>query len=322
MSGPSNEARGDAEALLTPTTTKLGSMHRNQVHRAPWPDFDAFDVARYDVELRRHAAWHWIARAQAEHGSVHQFSAVTHALTEARAPVELLGALARLLTDEVRHVELCARAAKAFYPEGDAAFFRWRTPRAPWPDAPSVDADRREESELRLRGWAARAILTACALGETLSEPMLEAIVLVATDPLPRACAEQILKDERFHGRFGFEALAVLVPTLDDTERDALQTQLSRALAGFERTTCGKVRVEDLAGRELEITAPEPGAPPNLGTLTEEEFAAIFYATLEARIFPALEPLGLDPMRAWAERGRFPAARREASAEARATTAD
>ncbi len=313
----------DARRLVAATTKKLGSMHKNQVHRDPWPDFEAFDPSRYPHELRRRAAWQWIARAQAEHGSVHQFSAVTHALCEARAPMELLGALARLITDEVRHVELCARAALAIFPEGDDDFFRWRTPRAPWPDPPRIVADEREAGELRLRGWAARAILTACALGETLSEPMLEALAVVSTDPLPRACSEQILRDERFHGRFGFEALAVLMPTLDDAETRALHLQLSRALAGFERTTCGQTRVEDLVNSEVEIVAAvDPDATPNLGTLSEREFAAIFYATLEQRIFPELEALGLDPLRAWAERGSFPAPKQrpEASAETRAAS--
>jgi hypothetical protein len=313
----------DARRIVAATTKKLASMHKNQVHRDPWPDFEAFDVARYPAALRRAAAWQWISRAQAEHGSVHQFSAVTHALTEARAPMELLGALARLITDEVRHVEVCARIALTMYPEGNDTFFQWRTPRAPWADAPRIDPNDREASELRLRGWATRAILTACALGETLSEPMLEALVVVSTDPLPRACSEQILKDERFHGRFGFEALAVLVPTLDEAEKSALQEQLGRALAGFERTTCGKTRVEDLVGHEVEIApSTDPEGHPNLGTLSEREFAAIFYATLEQRIFPELEAVGLDPMRAWAERGRFPAPaskqRPEASAETRA----
>jgi len=99
--------------------------------------------------------------------------------------------------------------------------------------------------------------------------------VVVSTDPLPRACSEQILKDERFHGRFGFEALAVLVPTLDEAEKGALQEQLGRALAGFERTTCGKTRVEDLVGHEVEIApSTDPEGHPNLGTLTQGELWA------------------------------------------------
>ena len=128
---------------------------------------------------------------------------------------------------------------------------------------------------------------------------MLDAVALVSTDPVAILCAEQILKDEQFHASFGWEALEVLWPTLDAQERASAHTRLSRALAGFERTTCGEVRIEDLAGREVVIEASED---PNLGTLTTEQFAAIFYATLEAEIFPKLRALDIDVDRAWAER--------------------
>jgi len=288
-----------ADDILGPSTKALGAMHAKQVQRAPWPDFDAFDPSAYDPKLRRHAAWHWVSRAQAEHGSVHQFSAVTHALCELRAPMETLGALARLITDEVRHVELCGRAAVAFFPEGEEldGFFEWRVPVAPWPDAPP-----RGDEEMPLRGWTTRAILTACCLGETLSRPMLDAVATVSTDPLPRACAEQILRDEQLHARFGWEALTLLWPQLDDRERDLTQTHLAKALAGFERTTCGGVTVDQLAGKQIEIATPDE---PNLGTLTHEQFAAIFFATLEQEIFPQLAAQGLDPERAWRERVRF-----------------
>lgn len=298
--------------LLAETTRSLGAMHRHQVHREPWPALEAFEASAYPEPLRRHAAWHWMARARAEHGSVLQFSAVTHTLTRARAPVELLGALARLITDEVRHVELCARTAEAFYPEAPPEYFAWRTPRAPWPDAPESD------ERLPLYAWASRAILTACCLGETLSKPMLEAVATVATDPLPRVAAEQILRDEQFHARFGWESLAVLLPELDEASRAGLQEHLAKAFAGFERTTCGKVRIEDLAGSEMEIAPGEDADEPNLGTLTERQFAMIFYATLEHEIFPALRELGLDPEAAWARRVAYPAKKgRDPAAESR-----
>ena len=291
----------EARDLLRASTSALGAMHRHQVHRDPWPDFDAFRTADFPPDLRREAAWQWTGRAQAEHGSVHQFSAVARALSELCAPIELLGAIARLITDEVRHVELCARAALAFHPDGDAKFYRWRRPRAPWPDAPVLPPDGKG-TEMQLRGWAARAIVTACCLGETLSKPMLDAVAVVSTDALPRDCANQILLDERFHASFGWEAARVLVADLDDAELATLQTQLAKSFAGFERTTCGGVTVEDLAEREIVI---EPG-DPNLGTLSYEQFAVIFFSTLEHEIFPKLRELGLDPDAAWVERMRYP----------------
>ena len=41
----------------------------------------------------------------------------------------------------------------------------------------------------------------------------------------------------------------------------------------------------------------------NLGTLNSRQYAQIFYSTLESVIFPRFIELGLDPLKAWAERG-------------------
>lgn len=284
-----------AARMLALASERLASMHRVQVHRDPWPDFASFEVARYDVALRRAAAVQWAGRARAEHGSIHQFTQLAHALSNARAPLHVLGALARLVTDEVRHAELCAEMALACWPEGaaeGASAFAWPAPVSPWPEPPtSTDAG-------PLRAWAAEAIAVACCVGETLSRPMLEAIAVVATDPLAEACARQILRDEHLHATFGWEALGWLVPQLDDDARAALHRRLSSALAGFESTTACGIPLADVAGREIAI---ERGAP-NLGTLDDLQYAMIFYATLESEIVPRFAALGLDAGRAWAER--------------------
>lgn len=287
-----------AARMVAPTTDRLARIHRQQIERDRWPDFAAFDPAAYDPALRREAARQWGARARAEHGSVHQFSAVVHALCDARVGVELLGALSRLLTDEVRHADLCARMALACHPDGlraEPALYRWPAPRAPWPAAPGPDA------RGDLLAWAASAILIACCIGETISRPMLEGVVLVTTDPVAEEVSRQILRDEHLHAAFGWDALALLLPALDEPGHARVQAAMTEALGGFEDTATGGHRIEQLAGRELVLTR---GAP-NLGTLTSEEYAIIFYATLDQEVLPALESLGLDARRAWAERPRY-----------------
>jgi hypothetical protein len=289
--------------MLGEAGDRLAAIHRGQVRRDPWPDCDAFEPATYPIELRRAAAVQWAGRARNEHGSVHQFSALTHALTEARAPLHLLGALARLITDEVRHVELCAQVALTLWPEGPALeprVFRLDVPRAPWQDAPRPDPVQGDPGAIL--SWAADVVITACCLGETLSRPMLEAIAEVATDRLPEAAARQILRDEHLHAAFGWEVAAYLLPRLDEAGRQAVEARLPGHLAAFERATCGNLRVEDLAGREVVVQPGDP-AHPNLGTLSELEYAAIFYSTIEREVFPGLVEVGLDPARAWAERG-------------------
>lgn len=284
-----------AARMLALASERLASMHRVQVHRDPWPDFAAFDVASYDVALRRAAAVQWAGRARAEHGSIHQFTQLAHALANTRAPLRVLGALARLITDEVRHAELCAEMALACWPEGrtdGAKVFAWPAPSSPWP-APPAPTD-----EAASNAWAAEAIAIACCLGETMSRPMLEAIAVVATDPVAEACARQILRDEHLHATFGWEALGWLVPQLDEPARAALHRRVASALAGFESTTACGIPLADVVGQEIAI---ERGAP-NLGTLTDLQYAMIFYATLESEIVPRFAALGLDAARAWAER--------------------
>ena len=287
------------ERMLAPAGERLGGAHRKQVHRDPWPAFERFDPAPWSVEQRRAAALQWSGRARNEHGSVQQFGQLTQVLASARVELELLGVLARMITDEVRHAELCARMALAIWPEGVAIepkLFRWPQPRTPWEDPPSPRE--RLDPEPRL-AWAAGAILTACCLGETLSKPMLEALVVVTTEPTAESVSRQILRDEHLHATFGFEALALLLPRMSEAARAGLQVQLAADFAGFERSVCGKITIADVANSEVIIERGEP----NLGVLSEQQYAVIFYSCLETEIFPKLRALGLDPDAAWRTRG-------------------
>lgn len=284
--------------MLAPAGDRLGGAHRKQVHRDPWPAFERFDPQPWPLEQRRGAAIQWAGRARNEHGSVQQFGQLTQVLASACVELELLGVLARMITDEVRHAELCARMAIALWPEGmqtEAQVFRWPQPRPPWRDPPSPREQLEPEPRL---AWATRAILTACCLGETLSKPMLEALVVVTTDPIAEAVSRQILRDEHLHATFGFEALELLWPRLAADSRAGLQTGLAHDFAGFERSVCGAITIADVAGSEVTIERGEP----NLGVLSGHQYAMIFYSCLETEIFPRLRALGLDPERAWATR--------------------
>jgi hypothetical protein len=285
--------------MLAPAGERLGGAHRKQVHRDPWPAFEQFDPEPWTLEQRRSAAIQWAGRARNEHGSVQQFGQLTQVLASACVELELLGVLARMITDEVRHAELCARMAVALWPEGmqnEAQVFRWPQPRPPWADPPSPRE--RLEVEPRLL-WAARAILTACCLGETLSKPMLEALVVLTTEPIAEAVSRQILRDEHLHATFGFEALELFWPRLGDESRARLQTALAHDFAGFEKSVCGDITIADVAGHSITIERGEP----NLGVLTGQQYAVIFYSCLETEIFPRLRALGLDPDSAWKSRG-------------------
>lgn len=284
------------KAMFTGATRSLEAISRSQLHRTPWPDWGDFDPRRYDPALRRAAAAQWSGRAVNEHSSIHQFSTVTQVVCEARLPLSMSGGLARLITDEVRHAELCGRLALTLYPEAQSvtpATLPWPAPTLPW-RSPPRGGDRRE-----LLIWIAEALLVACCFGETLSVPMLQALSTVCTEPLSAAVADQILRDEHLHARYGWESLQSLLDELGEEGRVAIQATLPENMVGFERTCCRETSLADvIAAPELTI---EPGDSdhPNLGVLTDRQYAVIFYATLEQEIFPKLDELGLDPAAAW-----------------------
>ncbi|RZO47580.1 MAG: hypothetical protein EVA89_39090 [Sandaracinaceae bacterium] len=279
------------------STARLEKICRAQIDRAPWPDFEAFDASAYPLPLRERAARQWWRRAREEYGSIHEFTQVAHALTTLRAPIGVLGALARLIGDEVRHASLCAQMAEAMLPErAPGEVYDWTPPRAPWPAPPSDAAH-------TLR-WAADAVLCSCCIGETISRPLFEALATLVTDPVPQAVVRQILRDEHLHATFGWEALGWMLGELGEGDRAWLQGRLAKRLGAFERScVVGGVTLADLAGEEAVVAPPGPDAPPNLGHLDARLYAMIFYSTLESEVLPRFAALGFDTDRAWRERG-------------------
>lgn len=275
---------------LSTTTELIERFHRTLMDRRNRPEWEAFDPSVYPDELVAHARVQWAGRAVAEYHSTAQFGQLLHRLTCIGAPIELIGAATRLAQDECRHAELCARMA-------DALGGRDRQ------DVPSRGLSLYDEGD-DLWLQIAQTILSVCCMGETLSVPMLYALEQVSTDPLAETVSRIIAADEEYHARFGWEALTWLIPRLDDAQRDTIQRSLPVLLSHFEAVCASSPELlEQLAGEDVEI---EPGDPahPNLGTLTNLQYAAIFYHTIEAEILPGLDALGFDALGAWQTRPR------------------
>ena len=270
---------------LEPTTELLGRFHRTLIDRRVEVPWSAFDASSYSPALVEHARRHWAGRAVAEYQSTAQFAQLMHRLTLIGAPVELIGAATRLITDECRHAELCAKMADLL--GGRLGY-----------DVPARGMSILDEER---DPWIAiaKTVLNVCCFGETLSIPMLEALTIVASDPTPQAIARQIASDEEYHSRYGWEVMTWLMPRLDDDQRARLKASLPPMLSHFERVCAGSPdMLEALAGQEIEIEPEDP----NLGTLTDEQYAAIFYHTLDAQILPSLEALGFEALDAWRQR--------------------
>ena len=270
---------------LDSTTEIIGRFHRKLMDRREI-DWESFDRERYDDETVDRARRDWAARATAEYYSTSQFGQLLHRLCRVGAPLEMIGASTRLATDECRHAELCARLADEL--GGRQGY-----------DVGSEEISLYDDLDDE---WLAiyLTILQVCGFGETISVPVLQAMCVVANDPIAERVSEIIAADEGYHMNFGWEALEWLTPRLDDDQRQEVRESLPRLFAGFERVCSGGAdAVEDLAGQEVVI---EEDTEPNLGSLSRAQYGAIFYDCLENEIFPRLENLGFDPMAAWKDR--------------------
>lgn len=274
---------------LEPTTELLGRFHRTLMDRRQEIPWEQFELERYDPELVEFSRHQWAGRAVAEYHSTAQFAQLITRLTHLGAPVELIGAATRLITDECRHAELCARMADLLGGRGDH--------HVPQRGLSLLE----EEADPWLQ--IALSVLEVCCFGETLSIPMLESIEMVATDETPRAIARIIAADEEYHSRYGWEVMAWLMPRLKPKQRARIQDRLPMTFAHFERVIGSSPKMlEALAGQDVEISPSTPESAPNLGTLSILQYAAIFYHTVQEQLLPQLEALGFDATGAWVNR--------------------
>lgn len=270
---------------LGSTTEIIGRFHRKLMDRREI-DWEAFDPDRYDDETLEQAREEWSMRATAEYYSTSQFAQLLHRLCRLGAPLELTGAATRLATDECRHAELCAKFADCLggregydVESGNLSLY-----------------DDTDDEQLAIY----RTILEVCGFGETLSVPILQAMHVVANDPVAEPVTEIIAADEGYHMNFGWEALEWMTSKLDDDQRAVVRESLPGMFGSFEQVCFGGPEaLRDLAGDELTV---EQDDEPNPGILTENQYAGIFYHCLEEEIIPRLEELGFDARTAWEER--------------------
>ena len=176
---------------------------RPEVEAMPWGTLDASGYAPEEVIAARRA---WTGAAFQEHRTAVACAAALRALTEVRAPLDLLALASRFPLDEVVHVELCARMAMEL--GGGTEIIHD-------PDQLVADAEPGTSAMLR----ATELIVRFFCVGEAISIPLLRATWHVAKHPLAKAVLGRIVKDEAAHGVFGF---TVLDWALDDLSPDDL----------------------------------------------------------------------------------------------------
>ena len=79
-------------------------------------DWGGFERASHPAAILTAAARDWRERARQEYGSLALFTQLASQVHLVGAPLDWSGAFARMIADEVRHTELCARFAAELEP--------------------------------------------------------------------------------------------------------------------------------------------------------------------------------------------------------------
>ena len=136
----------------------------------------------------------WTDGAFTEYASAAAFAALSTALLEAGAPIDLVAMAADFVVDEMLHVELSARVCAEL---GGAAPYH---------------VDLEKVSPLLPAGLpaierAAELAIAISCVGESLSVPVLAGSMRAADHPLTRAVLRRLVQDEPAHARIGWLVL-------------------------------------------------------------------------------------------------------------------
>jgi uncharacterized membrane protein (DUF2068 family) len=172
----------------------------------PW---GTLDLAAYPAAHLLEARTIWSNGVFTEYASAAAFSALTAALLECGAPVDLIAVADDIVVDELFHVELTSRLAMELGGGTPIEFDLARIAPATSPDARPL-----------LR--AAELAVATSSVSETLSVPAMARSRALAEAPLVRAVLDRLLADEGPHARLGDWFLEWAAPQLSVDERAGL----------------------------------------------------------------------------------------------------
>lgn len=262
-------------------TTKLKAVHRKRVLRdgdAKGPP--AFDKREYPEAVLARARAGWQGLMDSEFESVVIAGWMTSALARMAAPLDVLGAFGRIVEDEVRHVDLCAEVLWAL---GGTPTIPAQAP----PPYPGWGQDPDAEAE------AINGLAAFFCVGELCSHFLLKQAQMVSSEPIANWALSEIVRDEAFHGPWGFETVRPFLAKWSPERKAALATRLVEEASRLERRLGGPLppvapdhEEEEPTEEMIQLASLGLPAPPML--------LAVFYQAIETQLVPRMKDLGVE----------------------------
>ncbi|MGZ5967905.1 MAG: hypothetical protein ACXWP4_09575 [Polyangiales bacterium] len=209
---------------------------RRGAENLPW---GSVDLAALAPEVAEEARKIWTNGVFTEYASAAAFSALTGALLECGAPVDLIAFSADIVVDELFHVELSARLTSEL---GGAVPLHFDLANIAPKATPGVRP---------LMRAAELAVTTSC-VSEALSVPAMSRSRALATLPLMQKVLDRLLADEGPHARVGWFFLEWAPLTADEKQSlaELAMTTIEVYAPLWQDSSCGRCG-HDERGREM-----------------------------------------------------------------------
>lgn len=242
-------------------------------HQAP-----AFDAARHAPSLLVRVRAEWQQICNHERDAVITATLVATDLARLGAPPAILGLAARVIEDEVRHVEVCARVLDTL----------GATVVPPIPESTRSTLGYGEALESR----CARALIAGFAVGDPLSAACFAAARSLAREPLLAWGYTELLRDEARHGHFGAKAGAWVIRDWTTADRQALWPDCVAEIEALERRRGGAL--PRAANGHLGARWTDRAAEA-LGVLRPEIYSDALVSAIPRSVLPNLQTLRILP---------------------------
>jgi hypothetical protein len=205
-------------SLLGGAVERRWRRARPDIERLPW---QTLRTARLSEPLLDVARRFWTTMAIQEHRTAAATAATVQALVAARAPIDLVAHASRFLSDELAHVELCARVAAGLGGAAPMAYDGEKLVPASTPGLSSL-------------GRAAELVVRVYCVGEALSLPMQQATARSQTHPLLTGVLQRLARDEAAHAAFGWLFFDWASAFIGEELREHLRRVAADAIAQVE----------------------------------------------------------------------------------------